>query len=230
MSVHTASKPRSPRRVRPGCLLGALLILAGSCCFLLLRPRDRVESIEPSQGIPADSEDRIRGLNPEEIEAAALDVVGDSIELGLVLGHIRTETDLSGRTLFEAELGNVADFPVAHPRVVLRLYDRDGDLVETVTLVGELAVLPPGGVDRIKAEFDPIATLPRIVEETIGLSGAQSPFFGVSSYEEIKQAPGYLWRVAELLPFISYSAIWTDPTAPWASYEIQFRIDGVLRE
>jgi len=224
------TRPRRPLRFRPGCLLAALPILAAGCCLFLLRPRDSGRAIEAAEELQSGWEDRLQGLDPEEVEAAAIDVVGGSVELGLVLGPIRTETGPSGRTHFEATLANIADFPVASPRAILRLQDAQGQLVETVTLVGDLAVLSPGGVERIMADFDPVATPPRIVEETIAFSGASSPFFGISSYEEVKRSPGFLSRVAGLLPFISYEARWTNPTSNWVSYEIQFRIERVVRD
>lgn len=224
------TKPTRTRRLRPACLLAALPILIAGCCFLLLRPRDSGRAIEAAQELQSGWEDRLQGLDPEQVEAAAIDVVGGSVEIGLVLGPIQTKTDATGRTHFEASLANVADFPVARPRAILRLRDANGQLVETVTLVGELATLPPGGVERFTANFDPASTPPRIVEETIAFSGAESPFFGVSSYEEIKREPGFLSRVAELLPFFRYEALWTVPTSTWETYEIQFRIDGVLRD
>jgi hypothetical protein len=200
----------------------------GGCCYLLFRPRDPERAIEASREFQSRWEDRFQGLDSDQVEAFAIEIVGGTVELGLVLGPIQTQTDSSGRTHFEASLANVAELPVARPRVILRLKDEGGQLVEVITLGGTLATLQPGGVERVAAEFDPASTPPRILEETISLSPSGSTFFSVLSHEEVKLEPGFLPRLADLVPLFHYDIKWTDPTAQWVSYEIEFRIDKVI--
>lgn len=221
---------QSRQLVRPALILALVPVLLASCCLLLSRPGDSAATIQAAYELQSRWEDRLQDLDSEQVEAVAIDVVAGSVELGLVLGPIQTETDTSGRTLFEAKLVNIADFPVARPRAILRLEDEHGQLVETVDLAGELDVLASGETELLRGDFAPSATTPRIVEETIILLSEGFLRFGTYSYEEVREEPGLLSRVAGLLPFVQYEAVWTNPSAPWTSYEIQFRIDGVLRD
>jgi len=224
------SNSQRRRRIRLGCILAILPpLLAAGCCILLARPRDPGKVVEAARQFQSEWQSRFQGLNEDQVEAVAVEVVGGSVQFGLVLGKIQTDRDAAGLTLFDADLGNFGEYPVVRPRVVLRLKDEQGRLVETVTLTGQSATLGPGMAERVHGEFDPKGTPPRIVEEKLTIvSDSFLPIWRYW-YDDVRLAPSPLSRIADVLPLVSYEALWTNPMEPWRSYEIEFRVEDILQ-
>lgn len=226
--MSTINQPK--RGLRPALLLALVPILAAGCCFLVSRPASSATTIDAAETFHSAWEDRLEGFDRDSIEALAIETRGGSVELGLLLGSIHTSRDDNGRTFFEADLANIGDFPISNPRAILRLFDVDGRFVETVTLTGMKSALAPQELERISGEYVVRNTPPRIVEETITLFSENVFQFTTYSYEEMQTESKALFRVAELLPFISYEPTWSNPGSVWHSYKIQFRIDEILRD
>jgi len=218
------------RNLRWRYLLALLPIaLGGLCCWAILRPSDPAGALEAAQEFDAELIRSLEPIEESDVETYAVERRGGVIEVGFLLTTVNAERSGSGTTTFEAGLINLGIYPAKDAFVTLRLLDEDGRLVETVDLIGDNAILEPGRGNVVRGEFTVGAELPRIVEEIVELESDDSTYFTIYSYDNLKTSPGLLAKLAGLLPFVKYRAVWTQPELEWHSYEVEFHYDRLMR-
>ena len=227
MSDSTNGEGRSKWRY----LLALLpLVLGGFCCWSILRPTSPDRVLEAAERFETELLENIAPIDESDIEAYAVERRSGVIENGLLLTTIGANRSGSGISTFEAGLINLGIHPVRGAFVTLRLYDSDGQLVETIDLIGDEEILQPGRGQVVRGDFAVGAKQPRIAEETIAADNEDAFSFTIKSYDTSKESPSFLAEIAKVFPFLEYQAIWTKPDHDWESYQVQFRYNTMIKE
>lgn len=218
------------RSFRLRYLLALLPIaLGGLCCWSVLRPSDPAGALEAAQEFDTEFLRSLDGIDESNVEAYAIERRAGVIETGFLLTTVNVTRSNSGSTTFEAALINLGQYPVGGGYATLRLFDDAGRLVETVDLKGSQRNLEAGRGQVVTGEYQVGTRDPRIVEETIVLDSDETTYFTVYSYNGMKSSPGFLSRLAAILPFVGYRAVWTRPELDWNSFKVEFHYDAIIK-
>ncbi len=206
------------------------LVVCTICGLVLSIPQDPTPALEAVTAVQSGLDERISGIDASNVEAYAIDRTGATVNIGLLLSTVQVDRMTGSLANFDAELFNLGDFPLEKPWVQLRLYDVSGEIVDTVDLVGNTQTLAPGEGVNLHGTYNAELAKPQIVEETISIGPDEFFSFTSYSYDQPKDAPGFLGRMSEFFPLLTYKTVRTNPNEEWETFLVQFRVERVIQD